>query len=146
MIAPEFCLKDSNQRSVCLKDFKGKKVVLYFYPKDNTPGCTIEALDFTRLSKDFERKNTVILGISKDSCESHKKFEKSRKLTIILLSDPEHKVQELYKVWGPKKFMGREFLGTRRTTFLINEKGMIIKEWKNVSVKGHAGEVLKFLT
>ncbi len=141
--APEFELKDSYNNKVNLSDFMGKKVVLYFYPRDNTPGCTIEAMAFTRLKDEFDKKNTVILGISKDSCESHEKFVKGKKLTIILLSDPDHKVQEMYSVWKPKKFMGREFLGTVRSTYLVDEKGIIIKYWESVSAKGHAEEVLK---
>ena len=144
--APDFCLKNSSKEDVCLKDFLGKKVVIYFYPKDNTPGCTLEAIDFTRIKLRFEEKNATIIGISKDSCESHEKFEKNKELSITLLSDPEHKVQEAYGVWGPKKFMGREFLGTKRTTILIDESGVVEKIWENVNPKGHAQEVLNFIS
>lgn len=141
--APDFELPDANGNKIKLSDYKGKNVVVYFYPKDNTPGCTIEAIDFSALKKEFEKKNTVILGISKDTCKSHQKFIDDRKLTITLLSDEDHKVQEKYEVWKPKKFMGREFLGTIRSTFLIDKTGVIQKIWSPVNVKGHAQEVLK---
>jgi len=141
--APVFCLKNSDGEDVCLDDFDGKKVVLYFYPKDNTPGCTIEALDFSALKAEFAKKKVVILGVSKDSCESHKKFIDKQDLTISLLSDPDSEVQKSYGVWRPKKFMGREFLGTIRTTFLIGADGVIDKVWDGVNAKGHAEEVLK---
>ncbi len=143
--ASSFCLKDASGEKVCLKDFLGKKVVLYFYPKDNTPGCTLEAIDFTANKKEFEKLNSVVLGISRDSCESHRKFSEKHSLSIILLSDPDLKVQKKYGVWGKKKFMGREFMGTIRTTFLINEKGKITKVWEKVKVKGHVQEVLEEL-
>ena len=140
--APDFCLFNQNEESVCLKDFMGKWVVLYFYPKDNTPGCTIEAIDFTKLKSKFENLNTVILGVSKDNCNSHQKFVAGKKLTITLLSDPEAEVQKKYGVWRPKKFMGREFLGTVRSTFLIDKQGKISRIWDKVSARGHAQEVL----
>jgi len=140
--APAFCLPDAEGKKHCLKDYKGKYVVLYFYPKDNTPGCTLEAVDFSRFRKEFEGANAVILGVSKDSCESHQKFVDKHKLTITLLSDPDHKMQEMYGVWRPKKFMGREFLGTVRTTMLIDPHGVIIKIWDKVKVKDHVAEVL----
>ena len=140
--APAFCLKDAKQKEHRLKDYLGKNVVMYFYPRDNTPGCTTEAIDFSKLKAKFKKLNTVILGISKDSCESHQKFIDKQGLTITLLSDPEHKVMEKYKVWRPKVFMGREFLGTVRSTYLVNEQGKVIKSWDNVSAFGHAQEVL----
>lgn len=143
--APDFELRDAGGQTILLKDFKGTQIVLYFYPKDNTPGCTIEAMDFTALKKEFEKQNTVIIGISKDNCKSHQKFIDARELTIILLSDEDHKIQEKYHVWKPKKFMGREFLGTLRTTFLIDENGKIKHIWENVSAKGHAKEVLEYI-
>ncbi len=140
--APDFCLKDQDEKDVCLKDFKGKFVVLYFYPKDNTPGCTIEAIDFSKLKQDFSEVNAIVLGISKDSCLSHQKFRKLQNLTVNLLSDPDVVLQKKYGVWKPKKFMGKEFLGTKRTTFLIDTKGKLVQIWSNVSVNGHAEDVL----
>ena len=141
--ALDFCLKDAKQKSVCLNDFKGKNVVLYFYPKDNTPGCTLEAIDFSALKIDFGKNDTVILGISKDSCESHQKFIDKKALTITLLSDPEAEIQKKYGVWRKKKFMGVAFIGTVRTTVLIDKKGIMRKIWDSVKVKGHAQEVLE---
>ena len=143
--APEFTLKDANEKEVSLKDFRGKWIVLYFYPKDNTPGCTIEAIDFTALKKEFEKKNAVILGVSKDNCKSHQKFIDGKKLTIMLLSDEDTKVNQKYGVWRLKKFMGREYMGTHRSTFLIDPKGKIAKIWEGVSPDGHAKEVLETL-
>lgn len=144
--APAFSLKDNTEKIHKLSDYKGKWVVLYFYPKDNTPGCTLEAMDFSALKDKFKKKKAVILGVSKDSCESHQKFIDKKRLTITLLSDPDHKVQEKYGVWRPKKFMGREFLGTVRSTFLIDPNGKIQKIWDNVRTKGHAQAVLDALS
>ncbi len=141
--APGFTLKDSSERDVSLGDFRGKNVVLYFYPKDNTPGCTMEAMDFSSLKDEFGKSGTVILGVSKDTCESHQKFIDSKGLTIVLLSDPDAMVQKLYGVWKPKKFMGREFLGTVRSTFLIDREGVMRHSWRGVKVKGHAKDVLE---
>ena len=143
--APYFTLKNSNEFNIKLSDFIGKWVVLYFYPKDNTPGCTLEALAFTQLKQDFALQNAVILGISKDSCASHQKFTEKQTLGIELLSDPDSEVQKKYGAWRPKKFMGREFMGTVRSTVLINPKGKIIKTWDNVKAKGHAEIVLEEL-
>ncbi|HSB47474.1 MAG TPA: thioredoxin-dependent thiol peroxidase [Candidatus Bilamarchaeum sp.] len=141
--APDFSIPDGEGKAVALREFRGKKVVLYFYPKDDTPGCTIEAVDFTKLKAEFQKANTVILGISKDSCESHVKFSKKFGLTVLLLSDSDASVQKMYGVWRPKKFMGKEFLGTARVTFLIDEKGKIVKTWDPVKPEGHAAEVLE---
>lgn len=141
--APDFVLKDANETEISLKDFRGKWVILYFYPKDNTPGCTIEALEFTALKKDFEKKNAVILGVSKDNCKAHQKFIEGKKLAIKLLSDEDTKVNQKYGVWRLKKFMGREYMGTHRSTFLINPKGKIEKIWYGVSPDGHAADALK---
>lgn len=143
MRAPPFTLEDASGERHSLKDYLGKWVVLYFYPKDNTPGCTMEALDFSKLKEEFSKKKAVILGVSKDSCASHQKFIDKKGLTITLLSDPDHEVMEKYKVWRPKKFMGREFLGTVRSTFLIDPSGKIVRKWDPVTVKGHAEDVLK---
>ena len=140
--APDFCLPNQNEENICLKHFQGQLVVLYFFPKDNTPGCTIEALDFTKLKSQFEQDNAIVLGISKDDCKSHQKFIAGTKLTIALLSDPDTDVQNLYGVWQPKKFLGKEFLGTVRSTFLIDPHGKITRIWDKVSTRGHAQEVL----
>lgn len=143
--APDFSLPDYKGDIHSLADFRGKWVVLYFYPKDNTPGCTKEAIDFTELTDEFEKNNCVVIGISKDSQKSHERFIDKQNLKILLLSDEDHSVQEQYGVWGKKKNYGKEYFGTIRSTFLIDSKGIIRKEWKNVKVKGHAEEVLKTL-
>ncbi len=144
--APDFTLSDAFDKPISLSNYKGKWVVLYFYPKDNTPGCTIEAIDFSKLKSNFEKNNAVVLGVSKDSCESHQKFIDKKGLTITLLSDPDSKVQKKYKVWQLKKMMGREYMGTVRTTFLIDPKGKIVEQWDKVKVKNHAKIVLDTLT
>ena len=143
--AKDFILPSTNGKNLKLKDLKGKFVVIYFYPKDDTPGCTIETNDFSKLSSKFKKLDSEIYGISKDSLKSHIKFKNKYKIKIDLLSDENLKVLKRYKVWGKKKFMGREFVGILRTTFLIDKKGKIIKIWKNVKVKDHAKDVLKFL-
>jgi len=143
--APEFCLKDDAGREVCLSDFRGKWLVLYFYPKDNTPGCTREALEFTELIGEFEKLNAAVVGVSKDSPESHRRFREKHGLKVILLSDPEHKVIQQYGAWGRKRVAGREAEGTIRSTFLIDPEGIIRKTWTNVKVDGHAREVLEEL-
>lgn len=143
--APDFTLPDTSENPVKLSDFKGKWIVLYFYPRDNTPGCTIEAIDFSARKEEFKKLNAVVLGVSKDSCASHQKFTEKKDLTINLLSDEDSRIQKLYDVWKPKKMMGREFLGTVRTTFLINPLGNVEKIWNNVKVKGHAEAVLEVL-
>ncbi|MCI0532562.1 MAG: thioredoxin-dependent thiol peroxidase [candidate division Zixibacteria bacterium] len=148
--APDFSLPNQLGETVSLKDYRGKWVVLYFYPRDNTPGCTMEAIDFSKLKSKFDKLDAVILGVSKDSCQSHQKFIHGKKLTIELLSDSDTKdtpsaVQKLYGVWRPKKFMGREFLGTIRSTFLINPAGIIEQVWDKVSAKGHTQKVLEEL-
>ena len=132
----------SPKSEMSLKNLKDKTVILYFYSKDNTPGCTAEALDFTRLEKKFAKEDAVILGVSKDSVQSHGKFCREKSLTVTLLSDPSAVVQKQFGVWRPKKFMGREFLGTVRSTFLIDKSGVIRKIWDPVKVKGHAEAVL----
>ncbi|MDV0445780.1 Peroxiredoxin Bcp [Methanimicrococcus sp. At1] len=140
--APDFCLPNQDSENVCLKDFKGKWFVLYFYPKDNTAGCKQEAVDFTALKNEFEKNGAVILGVSKDSVSSHQKFIEKAALTITLLADPELAVIKAFDVWQLKKFMGKENMGTVRTTFLINPEGKIADVWNNVRVKGHAEAVL----
>ncbi len=141
--APEFCLPDTNGQEVCLKDFNGKWVVLYFYPKDNTSGCTKEAIDFTELKNEFEKLGAQIIGISKDSQQSHQKFVQKYNLGITLLSDTEKQVHRAYGAWGLKKQYGKETEGTIRSTFIIDPQGNIVHTWYNVKVrqKRKSGEV-----
>ncbi len=145
MKASNFKLPSTSKDNYSLKDSIGKYVVLYFYPKDDTPGCTIETNDFNKLLPKFKKLNCEILGISKDNLKSHDKFREKYKIKFNLLADEEKKVLKKYKVWAKKKFMGREFMGIVRTTFLIDKKGKIIKTWNNVKVKDHAKEVLDTL-
>ena len=145
MKAVNFTLPSTNNINFSLKDSLGKYVVLYFYPKDDTPGCTIETNDFNKLFSQFKKLECEIYGISKDNIKSHDKFRDKYKIKFDLLSDEELKVLKKYKVWGKKKFMGREFMGIIRTTYLIDKKGKIIKIWENVKVKDHAKEVLETL-
>ena len=144
--APEFCLEDPDQGEICLNDLKGKWVVLYFYPKDNTKGCTLEALEFTAAEDDFKEKNAVILGVSPDSLKSHSNFRKKHELSINLLSDTEKETLEAYGVWQKKKMYGREYMGVVRSTFLIDSKGKITQIWPKVRVAGHVDNVLEKLT
>ena len=139
--APEFCLPDQNNRIICLKDFKGKWFVLYFYPKDNTSGCTQEAVDFSEYLKDFKRMDAAIIGVSPDSTKSHISFVNKHNLRITVLSDTEHNVLQKYGVWQKKKMYGREYYGVVRTTFLIDPKGKIVHKWEKVKVKGHVSDV-----
>jgi peroxiredoxin Q/BCP len=143
--APDFCLKDQDEKDICLKDFKDKWLVLYFYPKDNTSGCTLEAVSFTKMKSVFNEKNAVIFGISPDSPKSHCTFRDKHGLGITLLSDPDHSVLEDYGVWVLKKMYGREFYGVQRSTFLIDPAGIVRKIWEKVKVKGHAEEVYSAL-
>ena len=143
--APIFKLPSTNKKEYSLKDSIGNYVIIYFYPKDDTPGCTLETNDFNKLLPKFKKLNCEILGISKDNLKSHNKFRDKYKIKFDLLADEEKKVLKKYKVWGKKKFMGREFLGIVRTTFLIDKKGKILKIWNNVKVNGHAQEVLETL-
>ncbi len=140
--APIFKLPSTNKKEYSLKDSIGNYVIIYFYPKDNTPGCTIETNDFNKLLPKFKKLNCEILGISKDNLKSHNKFRDKYKIKFDLLADEELKVLKKYKVWGKKKFMGREFMGIIRSTYLIDKKGKILKVWNNVRVKDHAKEVL----
>ena len=143
--APLFKIPSTNKNEYSLKDSLGRYVVIYFYPKDDTPGCTIETNDFNKLLPKFKKLNCDVLGISKDNLKSHNKFRDKYKIKFDLLSDEDLAVLKKYKVWAKKKFMGREFMGILRTTFLINPKGKIIKIWENVKVKDHAKEVLDTL-
>ena len=141
-IAPKFTLNSTGNNKYSLKDSQGKYVILYFYPKDDTPGCTIETNDFNKLLTKFKRFNCEAYGISKDNINSHNKFKEKYKIKFDLLADDEIKIVKSYKVWAKKKFMGREFMGVVRSTFLIDPKGKIVKIWDNVKVKDHAQEVL----
>jgi peroxiredoxin Q/BCP len=143
--APEFCLPDSALGEICLNELKGKWVVLYFYPKDGTKGCTMEAVEFTLAEDEFTDKNAVIIGVSPDSPGSHKKFEDKNDLTITLLSDEEKDTLEKYDVWQKKKMFGREYMGVVRSTFLIDPQGNIAYIWPKVKVDGHVDEVMEKL-
>ena len=140
-----FTLPSTSGNDFSLKDNISNYLVLYFYPKDDTPGCTIETNDFNILLPKFKKLNCEILGISKDDIKSHDKFREKYKIKFNLLSDQEIKLHKKLKVWGKKKFMGREFMGTIRSTFLIDKNGKILKIWNNVKVKDHAKEVLETL-
>lgn len=141
--APSIELPASDESIFRLENLKGKKVVIYFYPKDSTPGCTIEAKDFRDLLSKFHDLNTEVIGISKDALRSHSKFIESCDIPFLLLSDQDNDVCERYGVWQQKTFMGRKFMGIVRSTFLIDEKGDIINIWYNCSVPGHVAEVLQ---
>ena len=140
--APNFKLPSTDGDIFELGKIK-KNIILYFYPKDDTPGCTLESKDFSKLNNLINKNKTIVLGISKDSIESHLKFKKKYKLKFDLLSDEKKEVIKKYGVWGKKSFLGKEFMGIVRTTFLINNKGKIYKIWKNVRVKDHAKEVFE---
>jgi peroxiredoxin Q/BCP len=143
--APVFCLPDAQGTSVCLETFRGTWVVLYFYPRDNTPGCTIEAMQFNAALLQFAELGAQVIGVSADSQESHQKFAEKHNLSILLLSDTGHEVLKAYDSWKPKTMFGKEFLGTQRDTFLINPDGKIVAVWRRVSPKGHAEEVKRVL-
>lgn len=139
--APEFSLPDQDGNMHSLSDYKGKKVLLYFYPKDDTPGCTTEACNFRDGYDEFKKLGLVILGVSKDSVKSHKKFSEKLSLPFPLLSDETGEMVESYDSWGMKKFMGREYMGVFRNSFLIDEKGRIAKVYESVKAKDHADQV-----
>ena len=143
--APDFTAKDDEGNDVSLKDFRGKKVVLYFYPKDNTSGCTKEACDFRDNMGRIKRKDAVVLGVSPDSEKSHGKFKSKFDLTFPLLVDEDKKLVNAYGVWQEKSLYGRKFMGVVRTTFVIDEKGKIAKIFSKVKVAGHVDEVLAAL-
>ncbi len=140
--APDFSLQDENGTLHRLSEYRGKPVVLYFYPKDDTPGCTTEACAFRDDYSDYEGSGVVILGVSPDSPKSHKKFKEKYQLPFALLADEDHQVCELYGAWGRKKFMGREYDGVLRSTFVIGADGEIKKVFENVKPAGHSAEVL----
>ncbi len=144
-LAPNFKIPSSNNKEFELKKNKNKFLIIYFYPRDNTPGCTSEAKDFSKLYKEFKKLNCEIFGISKDSIESHQKFISKFKIPFQLLSDDKIIALKKYGAWGEKSMYGKKFMGIKRTTVLINPKGKIIKIWNNVKVKDHAKEVLSCL-
>ncbi len=143
--APDFELLASNLEKVKLSDFKGKHVVLYFYPKDMTPGCTTEACDFRDQSEQFKELDTVILGISPDPVERHQKFIEKYGLPFLLLADTEHYAADEYGVWKLKKNFGNEYMGIERSTFIIDKNGTLVKEWRKVKVKGHVEDALIYI-
>jgi len=144
--APDFCLPDQNDDTLCLENLRGRWVVLYFYPKDNSKSCTLEAVNFTDNLKSLEEMGAVVVGVSPDSVKSHQNFVKKHDLKFTLLSDLEHEVLEKYGVWKLKKMYGREYMGVERSTFLINPEGYIETEWRKVRVKGHVEEVKQKLS
>jgi peroxiredoxin Q/BCP len=143
--APEFVLNDKDGKAVSLSDFKGKKVVLYFYPKDNTPGCTRQACAFAGLYSEFKKRNVEVIGVSKDSVASHVKFAQKHGLDFVLLSDPELEVIKAYDVWKEKKMCGKVGFGVVRTTFIIDENGNVEKIMPNVKPDTNAAEILENL-
>lgn len=143
--APQFNLPASNGDFVKLSDFTGKNVVLYFYPKDMTPGCTTQACDFRDQYESFEGLNAVILGVSPDPVSRHEKFIEKHGLPFLLLADEEHKTAEDYGVWTLKKNFGKEYMGIERSTFIIDQEGNLAKEWRKVKVKGHVEEALTYI-
>lgn len=140
-IAPEFCLPNQDEVEICTRDLKGKWIVLYFYPKDNTPGCTTEACEFTEAEPQFEALNAVILGVSADSPKKHRNFIEKQSLEITLLSDESTQMMQEYGVWQLKKNYGKEYMGIVRTTFILDPQGKIAAVWNNVRVKEHVEKV-----
>lgn len=143
--APEFTARDQDGKEVSLRDYLGKRVVLYFYPKDDTSGCTREACAFRDNFPNFKEIDAVVLGVSVDGQKAHRKFADKYELPFTLLVDDEKKIVEAYGVWGLKKFMGKEYMGTNRVTYLIDEEGTIEKVWPKVKPETHAAEVLEWL-
>jgi peroxiredoxin Q/BCP len=144
--APDFALVADDGSKVSLKGFRGKRVVLYFYPKDDTPGCTVEACAFRDLLPDVSHAGAVVLGVSRDDTESHVRFKKKFNLNFALLSDPDASIHRLYGAWGKKMMYGKETEGVIRSTVLIDERGRVAKHWPRVKAEGHAEEVLKALS
>jgi len=140
--APDFALPDQHGNTVRLSDLRGRKAIVYFYPRADTPGCTKEAIDFTRLAGAFTEAGTAILGVSADSLKAQESFRDKHKLAVPLISDQQHQMLEAYGAWGEKSMYGRRFLGIIRTTVLIDASGRIARVWRNVRVDGHAAEVL----
>jgi len=138
---PDFCLPNQDEEEICFRDIKGRWIVLYFYPKDNTPGCTTEACDFTAALPDFEGLNAIVLGVSPDSPKKHRNFIEKKGLKITLLSDEEKELCQTFGVWQLKKNYGREYMGVVRSTFIIDPDGKVAAKWEKVKVKGHVDEV-----
>jgi len=138
---PDFCLPNQDEEEICFRDIKGRWIVLYFYPKDNTPGCTTEACDFTAAVPDFDGLNAIILGVSPDSPEKHRKFIEKKELGITLLADEEKELCNLFGIWQLKKFMGKEYMGVVRSTFIIDPDGKVAANWIKVRVKEHVDAV-----
>jgi peroxiredoxin Q/BCP len=143
--APQFCLPDSSGTEVCLTKYRGDWVILYFYPRDNTPGCTLEAVQFNKELDSFRESDAVIIGVSPDTPESHQKFQEKHGLHFLLLSDTSRRVLVSYGVWRPKVLFGKELLGVERSTFLIDPQGKIVEVWRKVRAPGHAAAVLSAL-
>lgn len=142
---PSFMAASTGDKSVGLKSLKGKKVVLYFYPKDSTPGCTIEGQDFSRLLSQFKKEGTEVFGVSRDSMRSHENFKTKQNYSVDLLSDEDEKLCEIFGVIKMKNMYGRQVRGIERSTFVIDQSGKLVKEWRGVKVPGHAEEVLEFV-
>jgi peroxiredoxin Q/BCP len=140
-LAPDFCLQDMDEERVCLSDFRGRYVVLYFYPKDNTTACTLEAKNFTREEAEFAALGVPVIGISPDPPQSHRKFAEKHDLRVLLLSDTGHEVLERYGIWQKKRMYGKEYMGVVRSTVLIDPAGKIAAVWPKVKVRGHVDEV-----
>lgn len=139
------CNLETLKEKLNLNDIKGKKIILYFYPKDNTKGCTLEAIEFSSLKEEFEKQNAILIGVSKDSLESHKKFKEKNNLNLDLISDESLEILKYFDVWKLKKMCGREYMGTVRSTFILDDKLNILKEFRNVKAKGHANFILQTL-
>lgn len=144
-LAPDFALEASNGETIKLSDYRGKNIVLYFYPKDMTPGCTTQACDFRDHYESFSELNAVILGVSPDPLSKHEKFIEKHGLPFVLLADEEHTAAKAYDVWKLKKNFGKEYMGIERSTFIIDKDGKLVKEWRKVKVKGHVEESLRFI-
>jgi thioredoxin-dependent peroxiredoxin len=143
--APNITLPASNGQEVTLSDFKGENVVLYFYPKDMTPGCTTEACDFRDRHGDFSELNTVIIGVSPDPISRHEKFIAKHELPFLLLADEQNELAKAFDVWKLKKNFGKEYMGIERSTFILDKEGKIVKEWRKVRVKDHTNDVYQFI-
>ncbi len=139
--APDFCLPNQDDVEICLRDLRGRWIVLYFYPRDNTPGCTTEACDFTEAEPEFSDLNAVILGVSADSTKKHRNFIEKKSLGITLLSDESTQMMQQYGVWQLKKNYGREYMGIVRTTYIIDPEGIVAAVWEKVRVKDHVASV-----
>ncbi|WP_239617881.1 thioredoxin-dependent thiol peroxidase [Cohnella mopanensis] len=142
---PDFELPATNGGTIRLSDYRGRKVVIYFYPKDMTPACTQESCDFRDANATIEQSNAIVLGISTDELKRHHKFVEKYELPFLLLADPEHRVCDLFGVWQEKKLYGKTYMGIVRSTFLIDEQGILLQEWRNIKVKGHVENVKQAL-